>query len=115
MIICGGYILTKAELLKICKYDDSRVSEIMTAHPKQIIISQVNIPIWKVTYKYKTKRGNLKQGVKYLVKKEEYWDGVEYEFTSYIERFNKENANRQLLNVEILNTEYLGELVLEID
>ena len=50
--------------------DDSVMTEFKEAHPKQIISTEIPIPVWKVTYKYKTNRNNDKTAIKYLILEE---------------------------------------------
>ena len=43
------------------------------------------------------------------------WDKIESIFYSYIEEFNRKHPDRKLSNVEILDTDYLGKVYLELE
>ena len=103
------------ELLSMCTLSDSSLSEVLNAHPLQFISKELGIPVWEVKYKYLTQRNNKKEATKYIFLHESEWDGVDNEFNLYIDRFNEENLDRQLSNVEILEENYLGEFVLPIE
>jgi len=102
-------------LLEICKINDNNLEEVIKCHPKQIITSDVNIPVWKIKYSYKTQRDNEKEAIKYIFRHASEWDSVDNDFILYIKDFNEKFPDRQLSNVEILDAEYLGELVLELE
>lgn len=89
--------------------------EFKEAHPKQIISTEVPVPIWKVTYKYKTNRDNDKSATKYVILKENGWDLVDSIFKEHIEEENRKHPERKLSNVEILDTEFLGEVLLQLE
>ena len=103
------------ELLSMCKLNDSNLTDVLNAHPLQFITKEIEVPVWEIKYSYLTQRNNSKEAVKYIFKNELYWDGVENEFNLYIEEFNRKNPDRKLSNVEILETNYLGEFILELE
>lgn len=107
--------MTISELQKNCLMNDSAMCEFKEAHPKQIISTEIPIPVWKVTYKYKTNRGNDKSATKYVILKEEGWDLIDMEFMKHIEEENKKHPERKLSNVAILDTEFLGEVFLQLE
>lgn len=39
---------------------------LLKVHPKQFLISKVEIPLYEVKYSYRTKRGNEREGTKYF-------------------------------------------------
>lgn len=62
--------------------------------------------LYKITYTYKTIRGNNKENNKYLIA-----DNVEdakFKFIEHINHFNNINKHRPVLNVKILNTVNIG-------
>lgn len=101
------------KLLKTVKIRDSDMQQVLDANPKQIIVDTINIPVWKIRYKYTTARGNEKEGTKYMIHEEAYWDSVGIKFNDYIESQNKKSPYRKISNVEILDASYLGELIIE--
>ena len=107
--------MTISELQKNCLINDSAMCEFKEAHPKQIISTEVPVPIWKVTYKYKTNRDNDKSATKYVILKENGWDLVDSIFKEHIEEENRKHPERKLSNVEILDTEFLGEVLLQLE
>lgn len=107
--------MTISELQASCFINDSVMTEFKDAHPKQIISSEIPIPVWKVTYKYKTNRNNDKTAIKYIIQNENGWDLIEGEFTKHIEEMNEKHPERKVSNVEILDTEFLGEVFLQLE
>lgn len=95
--------------------NDSVMTEFKEAHPKQIISTEIPIPVWKVTYKYKTNRNNDKTAIKYLILEENDWDIVDRDFMKHIEEENRKHPERKLSNVAILDTEFLGEVFLQLE
>lgn len=104
-----------SELLSICKVDDSDLQEVLECHPKQIMSSVLEIPTWRITYSYFTQRNNKKEAIKYMFLHKCDDDLLDNEFEIYIRRFNEENPDRKLSNVEMLDCEYLGEITLELE
>lgn len=107
--------MTISELQKNCLMNDSVMTEFKEAHPKQIISDLIPVPIWKVEYTYKTSRNNLKSATKYVILKEDGWDLIDVEFMKHIEKENRKHPERKLSNVAILDTEFLGEVFLQLE
>lgn len=107
--------MTISELQKNCLMNDSVMCEFKEAHPKQIVSTEIPIPVWKVTYKYKTNRDNDKTAIKYVILKEEGWDLIDMEFMKHIEEMNRKHPERKISNVAILDTEFLGEVFLQLE
>ena len=79
-------------------------------NPKQIVDNvDIDISAFEVKYTYTTVRGNKKEGVKIFFK-----EGLNPErdmvtdFNYYINNFNKNNQDRELLNVKFLNSRCIG-------
>jgi hypothetical protein len=104
-----------SEVLSMSKINDSVMEEVLSCHPKQIISDSIDIPVWQIKYKYLTQRNNGKEAIKYIFLDESAWDSVDHRFNLYIKDFNEKYPDRQLSNVEILDVEYLGELLIEIE
>lgn len=104
-----------SELQIDCSIDCSDLEEFKSCHPKQIISTEIPIPIWRYKYSYKTKRGNSKTAIKYIIRDESDWDVVDIEFNNYIKEFNDKNPERKLSNVEILDVEFMGKVYLELE
>lgn len=104
-----------SELLKNCCVEDSQMLEFVEAHPKQIIGDMIDVPIWKILYKYTTKRNNDKSATKYIILDENSWDLVETKFNNHITEINEKHPERAVSNVEILEAEFLGKVFLNID
>lgn len=101
-----------------CYYDGSRdadMHEFKNIHPKQLINDRLPIPVWKIHYSYYTARGNPKEADKYIIAGIGDWDIVELEFDSYIQRQNEKHPERELSNVKILDTSYLGKLYINFE
>jgi len=85
-------------------------------HPKQIIMRLDDKPFmfYEVEYGYTTERDNKRKGVKYFIFNT-YSPQIDMrsELEKWIEEFNKENPNRQLLNVKFLRSKCLGYTVLK--
>ena len=103
------------DLLDVCTLNDSSLNNVLSAHPLQFISDKLEIPVWEIKYSYLTQRNNPKEAVKYMFLHETAWDRVDNEFNSYVDRFNETNPDRKLSNVEILETNYLGEFILPIE
>ena len=95
--------------------NNSVMCEFKEAHPKQIISTEITIPVWKVTYKYKTNRNNLKSATKYIILNENGWDLVDSIFKEHIEKENRKHPERKISNVAILDIEFLGEVFLQLE
>lgn len=104
-----------SELLKNCCVEDSEMIEFVEAHPRQIIGDTIDVPIWKILYKYTTKRNNNKCATKYIILDENSWDLVEIKFNNYIAEINEKYPERAVSNVEILETKFLGKVFLSLD
>lgn len=107
--------MTVSELQASCFINDSVMTEFKDAHPKQIVSSEIPIPVWKITYKYKTNRNNDKIAIKYIIQNENGWDLIEGELTKHIEEINEKHPERKISNVEILDIEFLGEVFLQLE
>lgn len=107
--------MTVIELQRDCLLDDSVMNEFKECHPKQIIDSDIAIPVWKIEYRYITNRGNEKSAVKYLLRHHADWDITGRDFHLYIDRFNEEHPERMLSNVKILDSYYLGKVYLKLE
>lgn len=103
-----------SDLQKQCKLNDSAMEEFLTCHPKQII-GDLPVPVWKIAYKYMTQRNNEKTGVKYIIRDSTCWDGVENEFMQHIKDNNEKFPERAISNVEILDVNFIGNAVLELE
>ena len=116
-------VSTENEVIKIlitdlqeqCYINDSIMDEFKTCHPKQIISTEIPIPIWRIKYSYYTQRGNPKTANKYLLRDESEWEVVDVEFNNYIKSYNEKNPERQLSNVKILDIEFIGKVYLELE
>lgn len=104
-----------SDILSRSKVNDSEMMEVVQCHPRQIASTHVDLPCWKVVYRYETNRGNLKEAIKYFFLPESSWDLIDMEFKKHIEELNNRHPERKISNVEILDCFYLGELVLELD
>lgn len=105
-----------SEFISACKLENSDLKEVLECHPKQIISDYLRIPVWKVTYKYLTQRGNEKIATKYIFNyTEAEWDGVDNDVKNYIEEFNKEHPERPITNGEILGLSFMGYLNFDLD
>ena len=107
--------MTISDLQKNCLMNNSVMAEFKEAHPKQIISDLLPVPIWKVEYTYKTSRNNLKSATKYIILNENSWDLIDMEFMKHIEKENRKHPERKLSNVAILDTEFLGEVFLQLE
>ena len=83
------------DLLKDCCLTDSDMDEFKNIHPKQLISTEIPVPIWKVHYSYKTARGNPKEADKYIIDYESSWDRIEVTFDAYIQALNEKYPERQ--------------------
>lgn len=104
-----------SRLQAICEYDDSDMEEFINCHPKQVVSERIPIPIWEILYRYKTARGNDKTATKYIFLDEFSWDMIENEFKKYVTEFNEKHPERELLNVEILDSTFLGKVYIPLE
>lgn len=110
-----GEFLTVSQLQTECFITDSATNEFIHAHPKQIINNMLDIPVWKILYKYVTKRGNTKQAIKFVILDEHSWDLVDTEFKNHIKENNEQHPERAISNVEILDITFLGKVFLNLE
>jgi hypothetical protein len=102
-------------ILSEAKIDDSDLAEVIQCHPRQIISSELEIPVWKIEYSYDTQRGNHREAVKYLFLEDFSWDRVENEFMQHINTINEKYPERKLSNVKILDANFMGKLKVELE
>lgn len=107
--------ITISELLRTSKVNDSDMLEVKNKNPRQFMSPEIGVPVWKIQYAYNTARGNPKTAEKYIFHREDYWDSIYMIFMDYIKEYNEKNEYRKVLNVKILDTEYLGELYIPIE
>lgn len=107
--------MTVSKLQNDCTIDDSAMSEFKECHPKQIISSELIIPVWKVIYSYTTARGNNKEAVKYLLRHHVDYDVVEKDFIQYFDEFNEKYPERKISNVKILDMDFLGKAYIKLE
>lgn len=88
--------------------DEDKNKELQHELHLKLIPTKVIHNLWEVNFSYKTKRGNKKENNKYVISE----DGTDAKinFINYINEFNKNNQHRELLNVKILNVNYVGQL-----
>ena len=55
-----------SDILSQSKVNDSEMLEVVQCHPRQIASEAIDLPCWKVVYKYETNRGNIREAVKYF-------------------------------------------------
>lgn len=72
----------------------------------KIIEKEIKFNYWKVSYSYKTMRGNKKEKYSYVVAGNK--EDAEFSFTDHISEFNKRYPYRALLNVKILKCTLYG-------
>ena len=107
-------IKIKDVIKNLINIDTNIKEELQEIHPKQWLYQPLPIPIWKIKYSYTTARGNNREYYKYVMVDETDWNSLEHRFNYWLEEFNNENPKRQLSNVQILDTEFLGEFLLEL-
>lgn len=84
-------------------------SLLLKTHPKQFISSDVEIPLYEITYSYATNRGNLREGTKFFFSSYMPQDSFELEVMAegklmqWVDSFNFDNPHRRIGNVEILS------------
>lgn len=88
--------------------DTNKHNELLHNINLKLIPIKINHNVWQVNFKYKTVRGNKRENYKYTIAE----DGTDarINFLNYIKEFNENNQHRQLLNVKILNVNYVGQI-----
>ncbi|HBE9444586.1 hypothetical protein [Clostridioides difficile] len=89
--------------------DDLKNKEVIHDMNLKLIPSNLKSNIWKITYFYKTKRGNNKKNHRYVISKDSA-DAI-LSFYEYIKNFNDKKPHRAISNVKILDTSYVGQLI----
>mgnify|MGYP006896542036 FL=1 len=107
--------MDREEFLKQLVVNDSKMKEFLQIHPKQLISSEVKVPVWRIKYSYLTTRNNEKTSTKYILAAESDYDIVEAEFWEYIKQVNESMPYRAISNVEILDIGYMGECFIELE
>ena len=74
----------------------------------KLVPTKIKLNVWKITYSYKTKRGNKKENHKYIIANDS--TDARLDFLNYINEFNESNKYRSLSNVKILDVKYSGQL-----
>lgn len=110
-----GVALKITDLLSECKADNSDMYEFLEIHPKQLISTELRVPVWRIHYSYVTARGNLKEADKYIIDYEFSWDRIEIVFGKYIQELNDNYPERKVSNVKILDASFLGEVFLKLE
>lgn len=54
------------DLLKELRFADSETSQIKDSNPKQIISTELRVPVWRIKYSYLTARNNERESTKYI-------------------------------------------------
>lgn len=72
----------------------------------KIIAKEIKFDYWKVSYSYKTMRGNKKEKHNYVIAEDR--EDAEFKLEDYISKFNKKYPYRALLNVKILKCTLCG-------
>ncbi len=103
------------DFLKDCYFNDSVMDEFKSIHPKQLISTEIPVPVWKIHYSYNTARGNPKEAVKYILDNENAWDRVDHVFIRYVEEQNEKFPERKISNVEILDVTFMGNVYLSFE
>ena len=103
------------DFLSECRINNSDMNEFKNIHPKQLISTEIPVPVWRIHYSYVTARGNLKETDKYIIDYEISWDRVEIIFSNYIQELNDNHPERKVSNVKILDTSFLGEVFLKLE
>ena len=99
--------MDREEFLKQLVVNDSEMKEFLQIHPKQLISSEVKVPVWRIEYSYLTARKNEKTSTKYILAAEFDYDIVEVEFWEYIKNINEDMSYRAISNVKILEINYI--------
>lgn len=94
--------------------NDTKVGELLSLHYKGFIMNDIPIPFWKVTFSYTTNRGNEKKLTKYINLSEESWDLIDSTLERWVEEYNKNKPYRQISNATILDTEFVGNIYIEL-
>lgn len=90
--------------------------DLLKIHKRKLLIDPIELDYWKITYTYKTQRGNKKTKEEFIiVQKGQDKSDIIDKFISNKNEFNKKFPNRRLLNVQILDTFYLGNSKLSIE
>lgn len=103
------------QILSEAKISDSDMEEVVQCHPRQIASECLDIPVWKIRYSYYTQRKNQKEAIKYFFLDAESWDKIESEFMKHIESLNEKYPERKISNVQILDADFMGKLILELE
>lgn len=103
------------DILSIASCENSDVADVINAHPKQFLSTEIRVPIWRIFYSYLTARKNERTAVKYIFHREDYWDSVDNAFIDLIDDFNDKHKDRKISNVKILESEYIGDFVLALE
>lgn len=107
--------MNREEFLEQLVVNDSKMKEFLQIHPKQLISSEVKVPVWQIKYSYLTARNNEKTSIKYILAAESDYDIIEAEFWEYIKAINENLPYRAISNVEILDIDYMGECFIELE
>lgn len=103
------------DLLKELRFADSETSQIKDSNPKQIISTELRVPVWRIKYSYLTARNNERESTKYIFEPEENCDLVEKQFDDYIKELNEKFPYKAISNVKILDMSYIGDSFLELE
>lgn len=72
----------------------------------KFIEHELKFNTYKITYTYKTVRGNVRENHKYLIASDS--EEAKFKFIEYINKFNNEKVHRAISNVKILDVALLG-------
>lgn len=107
--------MNKIEFLKNLLIPDSNLDEVIHAHPRQILSTELPVPVWRIKYSYTTARNNQKTGIKYAILDESAWDMITNEFYAHIDRINEKYPERKISNVRILDVDFMGQASIELE
>lgn len=80
---------------------------------QKLINNNLKLYLYKITYTYKTNRGNKKENYKIMFNNNIDELEAKYKFIEYINDYNRKHPNRAILNVKILKTSF-EEIILQL-
>lgn len=87
-------------------------------HPSQVIIPTLDIPMYEVTYSYRTQRNNYREAKKIMfvtAMHDEIDFQIELAFEDWVEKNNKERQFHQISNANILDIREVAIATLSIE
>lgn len=105
-------IRTRIDVFEI--FDDEIKKKLMNIHPRNFIKSKLELPVYKVSVRYETEKGNYKKSEKYMIlnnKEEQEFEDI---WADMFAKDYESEYKKSIKNIKVLGIDFVGDAVLQI-